>query len=44
MTRKILLVAVAAITASIADFALDLPGVQNVCEPPSAATRGQEVS
>jgi hypothetical protein len=44
MTRKILPVAAAASTASIADFAPDRPGVRNVWQPPSAATRGQEVS
>jgi hypothetical protein len=44
MNRKMLLFAVAAVTASIADYASDLPGVRNVCHLPSAATRGQEVS
>jgi hypothetical protein len=44
MTQTTLLVAVAAITASIADYASDLAGVRNVCQLPSAATRGQEVS
>jgi hypothetical protein len=44
MTRTTLLVAVAAITASIADYASDLPGVRNVCQLPSAATRVQELS
>jgi hypothetical protein len=37
MTRKTLLVAVA-------DVAPDLPRIRNVCQPPSAATRGQEGS
>ena len=44
MTRTTLLVAVAAITASIAHDASDLPSVRNVCQLPSAATRGQELS
>jgi hypothetical protein len=44
MTRKTLLVAVAAIAPSIAEFAPDLPGIQNVCQSPSAASRRQEVS
>jgi hypothetical protein len=46
MTRGTLLdaVALAAITASIADIAPEIPGVENVCQPPDAATCGQEVS
>jgi hypothetical protein len=43
MTRKTMPVAVAAVTASVADYASDLPGVRNVCPSPNAATRGQEV-
>jgi hypothetical protein len=44
MTRKTLLVAVAAVRASVVDFASDRPRVRNVCQPTSAATRGQEVT
>ena len=42
MTRKTVPVAVAADTASVADYAPDLPGVRNVCQPPSAGMRGPE--
>jgi hypothetical protein len=42
MTRKALLVAVAAVTAPVADYASHLPRIRNVCQLPSAATRGQE--
>jgi hypothetical protein len=44
MTRKTMPVAVAAVTASVADYASDLPGVEKICQPPSPATHGQEVS
>jgi hypothetical protein len=43
MTRKTLLVAVAAVTASVADCASDLPRIRNICQSSSAATRRQEV-